>query len=592
MVHGAGEVQYDHNGTAFEVIGIVQDLTERKQVEAMLRESESKYRSILETAYDPIVIVNSMGKIEFANHQMKQWFGYGPHELIGRPIELLIPERYHNQHVAYRHQYSRNPVARPMGRHLNLLARRKDGSEFPVDISLSPVKTESGVAITAFIRDITELKKVEDQQRFLSETSRILSETVDYLDRVEKIADLVVPKLSDICVVHLFEDGHLVPKALSFSDLQDPKFFWDLANNETVMRKNANYGPAFVGANQASQLLEEVTDEILEDIAADKANFQYLKSLKIQSYIGVPLQARGNLIGVVSFIRQHPNRLTKSDLAFAELVGARVAMALDNAKLIKDAQKAAHLREDVLAIVSHDLKNPLGVIEGFNGIIKETPFPTEVRAGILEASQAIDRSVRQMKKLIGDLLDFAQIQSGSLSVTPSSIPPHQLILEGIEAIHQSAERKQIRIQVEIPSHLPDVCCDSDRIRQVFYNILENSIKFSSNHSLIDIRASLNVSEVLFSVLDHGPGISKEHLPHLFDRYWQAKETAKLGTGLGLSIARGIINSHHGSIWAESNPGEGTTIHFTLPLSDSSTKCHLTAKPNSEQNSDSRNPILQ
>lgn len=144
IVHEVADVRLSSDGRPVEMIGTVHDITEQKGVEQALRKSETKFRGLLETAYDPILIVNAKGAIEFANQQTKKWLGYEPEELLGKPIEILVPEGSRTKHVGQRAQYMKHPTSRAMGRNLQLSAVRKDGTEFPVDISLSPYETEHG----------------------------------------------------------------------------------------------------------------------------------------------------------------------------------------------------------------------------------------------------------------------------------------------------------------------------------------------------------------------------------------------------------------------------------------------------------------
>ncbi|WP_374078845.1 ATP-binding protein [Bdellovibrio bacteriovorus] len=244
----------------------------------------------------------------------------------------------------------------------------------------------------------------------------------------------------------------------------------------------------------------------------------------------------------------------------ADILARAKEIQLANEKL----RDAVQLREDVLAIVSHDLNNPLGSIQMSAELLKDS-LSEEDHKENLELIQIIERSVRHMKRLIDDLLSFAKIQSGNLDVEIKPTNFRKLLEEGINSIRHLAIKKRIHIKADIQISRNDVPCDHDRILEVLANILCNAIKFSPTGSLIVLTASEGHDEIRVSIRDEGKGILPEHIPHLFDRYWQAKETAKHGTGLGLAIAKGIITNHKGKIWVESTPGHGTTVHFSIPL---------------------------
>jgi signal transduction histidine kinase len=179
--------------------------------------------------------------------------------------------------------------------------------------------------------------------------------------------------------------------------------------------------------------------------------------------------------------------------------------------------------------------------------------------------EVIQRSATRAKRLIQDLLDVARIQAGGLAVDPVAVDVRSLVTEAMEAATPLANAAQLRVSADTTMDMPAVASDRERVLQVFANLIGNAIKFTPKGGEIRILSSLEHGEVRFTVADTGPGIPAEHLDHVFDRYWQAKSTAKLGTGLGLSIAKGIVEAHGGRIWVESSPGSGAEFNFTLPL---------------------------
>jgi len=580
----ANEPKYIYATTLFIFLGLLfsalnsrlrKVMRLRREAETALRiqseqykESETKFRGLLDTAYDSIIIVNSKGEIEFANQQTEQWLGYKPEELVGKPVELIIPERFKTSHLAHRERYMMNPSKKSMGRNLQLFAKKKDGTDLAVDISLSVFQSNGDPVITAFIRDVSDKKRVEAQQRFLLDTTDSLSGTIEYEQRIQRITSILVPSLADCCLVHLLENDKFVLKASigkketnlePIKEICNQKFF-----TKNVWQGNSDFVVKYGVVQPTGLAVEALPEEMTK--------------LKVQSWVSVPLKAHAALIGTISFIRFEPLYYSDKDVDFFNLVADRAAIALDNARLYKEAQKAVRLREDVLAIVSHDLKNPLGVIKGLNEVIGERLLENGERLSY-EFTESIASSVRQMERLVGDLLDFAKIQSGTLSIQSSPQCMDDLIKESIENVRHHANKKQIRFLVNSAQNIPLVDCDPDRIRQVLTNILGNAIKFSPDQSVIKLETVLKLSEIEVAVTDSGQGIPAENLPHLFDRYWQAKETSKLGTGLGLSIAKGIIESHSGRIWAESTKGAGTTLLFTLPLPKSKIIFHSKKKNN-------------
>lgn len=229
---------------------------------------------------------------------------------------------------------------------------------------------------------------------------------------------------------------------------------------------------------------------------------------------------------------------------------------------MKTAELATQAREEILAVVSHDLKNPLSVIEINGALLGRLP---EIHGtGASNCLRLIRESVARMNRLIQDLLDFEKIRSGSLEVSVQPISAKKLLIAVSEAMSPLAALKSITLQTEVEGDDFELECDLQRMLQVFGNLIGNSIKFSAAETRITVLAHRRGQTAGFRVQDQGPGISAQLLPKLFERYSQARETAHLGTGLGLAISRGIIEAHRGRIWAESELRVGTAFSIELP----------------------------
>lgn len=236
------------------------------------------------------------------------------------------------------------------------------------------------------------------------------------------------------------------------------------------------------------------------------------------------------------------------------------ALAHENAKLYGEAQHAVRVREQLLAIVSHDLRNPLGTI-------LMTADTLAKKGALPQAVGRIQRAANQMHRLIEDLLDFASINAGRLAIRRQPQDPGSLIQETLASFEGVAQEKELRLTANVEPHLPQVFCDYDRIIQVFANLVGNATKVMSEGGQISLRVEGRGHEVLFVVSDTGPGISEEDVKHLFERYWRSDDSGYKGTGLGLAIASGIVSAHGGRIWAESELGRGATFFFTIPTAD-------------------------
>ena len=243
------------------------------------------------------------------------------------------------------------------------------------------------------------------------------------------------------------------------------------------------------------------------------------------------------------------------------------ALAGENARLYEQAQRAVRVREQILAVVSHDLKNPLATILMAADALAKSGAPEERQGELPKAVGRIRRAAERMLRLIEDLLDFASIETGHLAIKRQPQDPGLMIQETLASFENIAQEKRQRLTASVEPNLPKVDCDRDRILQVLFNLVGNATNAAAEGGHVTLRVEARGNDLLFAVSDDGPGISEEDLAHLFERYWRGGEAKYMGTGLGLSIARGIVNAHGGRIWVESEPGRGATFLFTVPAAD-------------------------
>ena len=283
--------------------------------------------------------------------------------------------------------------------------------------------------------------------------------------------------------------------------------------------------------------------------------------------------SEGTLVGFAKVTRdltarrlaeEQARQLAAEQAAHAEAAAQNEQLQRLNEQLeaaLKTAERSTRVRDDVLAVVAHDLRNPVHTILGAAGVVEVIPTGEAHTRHV----QMIQRAARRMERLISDLLDVASIESGTLSVRTAPIDLTTLVPEALELIEGQARERNIKIQREIDPGIPMVMGDHDRLMQVLSNLLGNAIKFTPEGGNVRVRVTRSGEEVLVSVADTGIGISPGDLPHVFERFWRAPNAKEKGAGLGLSIASGIIEAHRGRIWAESKLGVGTTITFALPV---------------------------
>jgi PAS domain S-box-containing protein len=541
------------------------DSTDRNHLEEQLRLSEARSEGILAISADAIVSVDENQRITSFNEGAEKIFGYLKEEAVGAPLETLLPDRFRPIHRlrVRRFMASRDSARRLGGRNEPIFGLRKDGEEFPVDAAISKIEIAGKRVMTVALRDVSEQKRIEHEKTFLAEVGAVLASTLDYEDTLKNIARLAVRDLADLLSVDIVEEDGSIRRLTAMG--RDP---------ETASVSEFSM-PAAVDqscAHLIRSVLEDRRSVFIERLPPAKIvsfpNNEELRALQaagFKSLIAVPLLTRRTPLGVMVLISASSRLYGTADVRLAEELAQRAALSIVNARLLRDMQRAVKTRENVLAIVSHDLKNPVGTIALAAHLLRQSD---QIDAGRLaKLSDTIQRSVDRMRLLITDLLDFAKIQSGTFSVERSASSVSRLIPPVIEGFRLLAEEKRQTLETDFPADLPEVAADARRIGQVMSNLVSNAIKFTPEGGTIRVSARRHADEVIVSVADTGPGIPGDQLSKVFDWFWQAQRSKHAGVGLGLSIAKGIVDAHGGRIWAESEFGQGSVFSFTLCLAN-------------------------
>ncbi len=552
------ELEFE-DGTLLGGVGIAQDLTERKRLEEELRLSEARASGIVSISADAFISVDEDQRITLFNEGAERIFGYSKAEALGAPLDLLLPERsraVHREHVAG--FAAGAEVARRMGeRTAAITGIRKNGEEFPAAASISKLDIGGKRILTVAVRDITEEKRVDTEQRFFAEVGSVLTSTLDYEQTVTNIVQLAVRDLADFCIVDLIEiSGELRRFRVG---CRDPASEWicDVLARVQIDRKQ----PYLTGAaldTMRPALLQEISPEMIASFARNEEHAAALRAMNARSAIVAPLVARSGLLGAIGVVSSGTSRRYGArDIALVEELARRAALSVENARLYRAARAAIQSRDDVMGIVAHDLRNPLNTIN-LHAMLLATHDVAKEPAG------AIRRASQRMNRIIQDLLDVTRMEAGRLPLDRVRTHVESLVADVVTAQRPLALAAGLELRHELGREIPAVWADRDRVFQIFENLVGNAVKFTSRGGTVTIGASARENEVLFWVADSGAGIALEDQPHVFDRFWQARSTRRHGAGLGLPIVKGIVEAHGGRLWLESTPGRGTTFFFTLP----------------------------
>lgn len=447
------------------------------------------------------------------------------------------------------------------------LTNKRGAEEFSHEDQLVVEMMAARASSSMEVMRLRELEAREcDRLKVLAETGYKLSSSLDPQVVIQAIAQLALPWLADFCVVHLVEGEELRQVATAHVDPAKAVRLAKFQDSFRVRRDNPSSLLARVWITGQVTVVPQYTEELAERPIADPVLRSEARALSAKSALVVPFFLKGQLAGILTLgSTKTGRRYSQSDVPNAEEIAQRCGLALDNARLFQETQAAVRARENLLAAVSHDLRNPLSAILLSAGVLSRL-ISSENAQTVQRVTDTIRRAGEEMHELIADLLDAAAIDAGGFTVALGMEDAMALIEDCLRLAGPLSAPKSIALERDVPPQLPQLHCDRVRVQRVFSNLVGNAIKFTPSGGTIRIAAKPAAEQVCFAISDTGCGIPSDELPHLFDRYWKSKPSERLGgTGLGLFIAKGIVEAHGGRIWVESKVDLGSTFSFTLPI---------------------------
>jgi PAS domain S-box-containing protein len=495
---------------------------EAEQTEAFLKQSEGRLAAIVGSAMDAIISVDEAQRIVVFNAAAERIFGYTADEMRGQPLDRLMPARFQEQHRMHvRHFGNTGQTTRSMGHPGDLVGRRRNGEEFPIEATISQVAVRGSKLFTVILRDVTDRKRDEQALRRNEAKLRTVLATLP-----------VGVTILDACgtIVECNEAMTALWGGVQFVGIDGFGVYKGCRPDTGEPLKPEDW-PAVRAVQKGETVIGEVID--IEDFAGRR---------KTMLASATPLwNGQDEIVGAVA-VSQDVTPLRRAEA---------------------EARQAAQGREELLSIVSHDLKTPLSAILLNAQLLAKVLPGDEAGEMARQRVEHIVRSAGNMNRLIADLLDLSRIRAGKITIAPQREAVGPLIGETCDALREVAAAKSQQLVCDVTDGITPVLADRARVLQVLANLAGNAVKFTPERGHITVFAKRNGGEVVFGVRDDGPGIASDQMQFLFQRFWQAKETAYQGTGLGLAIAKGIVEAHGGRIWAESTVGAGSTFYFTL-----------------------------
>ena len=552
------------------VSGQIAQFLERRRAEMAVRQSEARTRAVIDSAIDCVISFDATGRITEWNPAAERTFGWPAAEAVGRAMDdLILPSAPRDVFRAGLREHLDTGSTRFLGRRIELRGVRADGTEFPVELTITRVPVAGPPSFTGYWRDITARKRAEELQRFLIEASRVLASTLDADHALTELAWLVVPTLADWCVVDVINERNpdeLHRVAVAHVDRARAERVRQLSATNPISL-DARSGPGSVARTGEAELVALVSPETLERDAGGEGQRRTIEEISPVSYVSVPIEGRDGILGVLTLVSaESRRRYGEEELTLAQEIARRAATAVDNARLYETALVASRAKSDFLAVMSHELRTPLNAIIGYAELLLmgvPTPIPQQTHGHV----QRIRTASRHLLEIVEEILTFSRMEAGREAVVLAPVDAVALARDTVVIIEPMAREKGLEFVAHLPTHAIAMETDASKVRQILLNLLSNAVKFTE-HGRVTLSLQEDDGGVVFIVEDTGIGIAPEYAERVFEPFWQVEQSATRqagGTGLGLSVARRLSQLLGGELVLDSAPNRGTRFTVRLPL---------------------------
>lgn len=532
--------------------------------------SHAALSAIVDIAADAIIALDDNFRIVRFNRGAEQSFGWTEAEMLGQPLDRLLPMGARALHRGHVRTFAEGPSdARRMADRREIAGLRRSGEEFPAEASIARVTIDGERTFMVTLRDVSERRRSEERQRLLATAGWVLAASLDLESTMATVAELPVPLLGEWSLLELLTPDGSIRRAASTH--MDPVRQDITAGFISRAERPLQADPPIASG---SRVAHEAEAQRITDISAwlqanfsDPSDRARAEALGASAVLLVPLRAGGRAIGVLHLVRTRAGAThVTEEVLLADQYAGLAALALENARLYQESRLAVREREEMLAIVSHDLRNPVNAIVMLTGAVLSRDDADERPLMERDQVESIRAAARQADGLIQDLQDVSRISSGRLRVEQRQVSVVELAEEAADLFEQVMEDAALRFVRRIAPETPLVVADRGRVLQVLSNLLANAVRFTPHGGQVTLTVGAQDSAfVRVAVKDTGPGIAPTDLPRLFERYWQAPRLLRAGSGLGLFIAKGIVEAHGGEISVHSEVGTGSEFWFTLPV---------------------------
>lgn len=565
----------DAQGEVVKWFGTDTDIEDQKRAVEELKRSEARFRHLANAMPQIVFTARPDGSADFFNRRWHDYTGLPEGEVSAESwLTALHPDDCTPCVTEFEHRHQRGE---PFEMELRLREGRTGSYRWHLARTV-PIRDGSG-NITAWYgtsTDIHDRKSAEDATKFLAAASASLAAVVDYESTLQKVASLAVPHFADWSAVDIAQpDGSLRRLAVVHRDPEQVRVAQELGRRYPP-DPEAGGGIGFVFRTGQPEIMTHVADELLVKGAVDDEHLRLMRALRLRSYICVPLLVTGKTLGVLTFATSLSGRAyTSADLTIAHDLAHRAAIAVENARLYHELREADRLKDEFLAMLAHELRNPLAPVRNAIYIMKQPTTTLGLNEQVLDIAE---RQVDHMARLLDDLLDVSRISRGRIELRLEPVDVSAIIHRTVEAVRPFIESRRHDVTVSLPALPLWTRADATRLEQVLTNLLNNAAKYTDPGGQIRVSAELESGHVVLRVRDNGVGLAPEMVPRVFHLFVQAQrrlDRAQGGVGIGLTLVKRLVEMHGGTVEAQSSGiGRGSEFIVRLPAIAAQQHAHL------------------